>query len=207
MSLIELFGPLLLIAAGYFFLNDRVTKREGLGALIAFAGAGVIGIGPILGTSKRDGELFGNFLIFLSLFSGAICGVLAKKLMRKDVSPALLANLSFPVGFITILPFVLIKGGLGYSLSPLTTASPTVWLGILYMALISGNLAYILNNMGQKTIELSEAATFAYLYPLFSAILAIALLQDKLTLPLILGSIITLSGVVIAEWKKKSYNP
>ena len=105
------------------------------------------------------------------------------------------------------MPFVLIKGGLGYSLSPLTTASPTVWLGILYMALISGNLAYIINNMGQKTIELSEAATFAYLYPLFSAILAIALLQDKLTLPLILGSIITLSGVVIAEWKKKSYNP
>ena len=73
------------------------------------------------------------------------------------------------------------------------------------MAVVSGNIAYILNNMGQKTIELSEAAPFAYLYPIFSAILAVILLGDKLTTTIIVGSIITLTGVVIAETKKRRY--
>ena len=81
----------------------------------------------------------------------------------------------------------------------------SAWLGIIYMAVVSGNIAYILNNMGQKTIELSEAAPFAYLYPIFSAILAVILLGDKLTTTIIVGSIITLTGVVIAETKKRRY--
>lgn len=205
MSLIQLFGPLLLVLAGYFFLKDRVTKREKIGTFIAFVGASIIGISPIINKSG-NGNLFGNLLIFLALISGAVCGVLSKKLMRKGVSPALLANLSFIVGFITILPFVIIKSGLSYSLIPITNPNLSVWLGILFMAIVSGNIAYILNNMGQKTIELSEAAPFAYLYPVISAILAIILLGDKLNTPLVLGSILTFIGVVIAEIKKRQYN-
>ena len=205
MSLISLFGPLLLVAAGYFFLKDRITKREKIGTLIAFIGALIIGTSPIINTSSSDGKLLGNILIFLSLLSSAACGILVKKLMKNGVAPTLLANLSFVVGFLTILPFVIIKSGISYSLSPLGSADFGVWLGIAYMAIISGNIAYILNNMGQKTIELSEAAPFAYLYPIFSAILAVILLGDKLTTPIVFGSLITLIGVVIAETKKRRY--
>jgi drug/metabolite transporter (DMT)-like permease len=74
------------------------------------------------------------------------------------------------------------------------------------MAVISGNIAYTINNIGQKSIELSEAAPFAYLYPIFSAILAIVFLGDKLTLFIILGSITTFIGVSLAGLKKKRYN-
>lgn len=205
MSLISLFGPLLLVAAGYFFLKDRITKREKAGTLIAFIGAMIIGISPIIKTSGVDGKLFGNILIFLSLLSSAVCGVLVKKLMKNGVAPTLLANLSFIVGFFTILPFVFFVRSPSYILNSIYNIPTSAWLGILYMAIISGNIAYILNNMGQKTIELSEAAPFAYLYSIFSAILAVILLGDKLTTPIILGSLITLIGVVIAEIKKKSY--
>ncbi|MFI5241317.1 MAG: EamA family transporter, partial [Microgenomates group bacterium] len=76
-------------------------------------------------------------------------------------------------------------------------------LGVLYMALISGTLAFTLLNMGQKTIELSEAAIFMYLYPIFSGILAIIVLGDKMTPVIILSAIITFIGVAIAEVKKK----
>lgn len=206
MSLISLFGPLLFVLSGYLFLNDKITKREKIGTLIAFLGALIIGLSPLIRSSSGDGQLLGNILIFLSLISGAAGGVLVKRLMKKGVPPAFLANLSFIVGLATILPYVIIKSGLSYTLSPLYNADLGVWLGIFFMAIISGNLAYSLNNMGQKTIELSEAAPFAYLYPIFSAILAVSLLGDKLTIPIIAGSIITLAGVVIAEIKKRRYN-
>jgi len=203
MSLIQLFGPLLLVAAGYFFLHDRITAREKIGTFIAFTGACIIGISPVINSSQGDGRLVGNLLVFLSLVSAAVCGILAKKLMRKGVSPSLMANLSFIVGFITVLPYVLICNGFPYLISPLSSLNSQAWLGIFYMALISGNLAYILNNIGQKSIELSEAAPFAYLYPIFSAILAVIFLGDTLTFPIVIGSMITLIGVLVAEMKKR----
>jgi len=206
MSLISFFGPLLLATAGYFFLKDTITKREKTGTIIAFLGALIIGISPLIGTVKGDGSLLGNLLIFLSLVSMAISGVLSKKIMRKDVSPSLMANFSFIVGFITVFSFVLINKGINYSLSPILNIKWEVWLGILYMAIVSGNIAYILNNKGQKSIELSEAAPFAYLHPIFSAIIAVVFLADKLTLPIIIGSLITFIGVLLAEWKKRGYN-
>jgi len=173
-----------------------------VGTLIAFIGASLIGVAPILSVSG-DGGFLGNILIFLSLIAGAICGVLAKKLMRKGLSPALLVNLSFIIGFLTTLPFVIIKGGVGYSLSLLSNTNIWVWAGIVYMAIFSGNIAYILSVRAQKTIELSEVAPFAYLYPIFSAILAVAFLDDKITLPIAAGSVVTLLGVFIAESKRR----
>lgn len=206
MSLIQLFGPLLLVLSGYFFLKDRITHQEKIGTFIAFLGALFIGIGPLIGNSDGKGGLTGNILIFLSLVVGATCGVIAKHLMRKGISPSLLANLSFIVGFLTILPFVIYKSGVGYTLSLLDNTDFLVWAGIFYMAIMSGNLAYILNNIGQKSIELSEAAPFAYLYPIISAVLAVIVLGEKFTGIIVFGSVITILGIVIAEWKIKRYN-
>lgn len=206
MSLISLFGPLLLAAFGYFFLGDRVTTREKVGTFISFLGASFVVIGPLFKSNDGSGDIFGNLLIFLSLLAGATSGVLVKKLMRKGISADFLANISFTVGFLTLAPYTLIRNGLEGTLGVIKDAPIVYHLGVLYMAIFSGNIAYILNNLGQKTIELSEAAPFAYLYPAISAVLAIFLLGDRLTTQIVVGVVIAFSGVILAETKKKKYN-
>ena len=203
MSLISLFGPILFILAGFIFLKERITAKEKGGIIIAFIGSALLIIEPLLRGNNGSGQLWGNVLIFASLLSGTISGVYVKKLMRRDISPVLLANLSFIIGFITLAPFVIFKHGFLASLAVITSASLPYHLGVWYMAIFSGTIAYILNNLGQKTIELSEAALFAYLYPIFSAVLAIFLLGDKLTLPAIIGAVVIIIGVFIAELKNK----
>lgn len=205
MSLISLFGPLLMMLFGYLFLKDKITKREKVGAAIAFAGALIIALEPILQNQESGQRILGNFLIFLSLISGAISGLLAKKLLREEVSPAFLANLSFLVGFLTLMPIALIQTK-GHLISVISQLPPFTHLGVFYMAIFSGTIAYTLNNLGQKTIELSEAALFAYLYPLISAAIAVLILGDALTIKTIIGGAIALTGVAIAEIKKKRYN-
>ncbi|MDP3994763.1 MAG: EamA family transporter, partial [bacterium] len=76
-------------------------------------------------------------------------------------------------------------------------------LGVLFMALISGNLAYSLWIKGQKTIEIGEAALFNYLYPVFAIPLAILWLKETVTIPFVIGAIIIVIGVFIAEIKKR----
>jgi len=206
MSLISLFSPLVLVLFGYFFLHDHLTKRERIGTLIAFTGAFILSIAPILMVNQESGQLLGNVLVFLSVICGALAGILVKKLMQEEVSPLTLVNMTFIVGLITVTPIVIWQNGLVPTISTIIHLPFTFHLGIIYMAVLSGNLAYYLNNLGQRTIEVSEAAPFSYLYPIFSAILAVFLLGDRLTPTIIVGSIIIFIGVFLAEWKKRRYN-
>ena len=79
-------------------------------------------------------------------------------------------------------------------------------LGVLYMAIISGTLAFWLFNKAQKSIEIGEQSLFAYLYPIFSLPLAVLWLGEKISTIHIIGGVIIIIGVVIAEIKKKRYN-
>lgn len=209
MSLISLFGPILMMIFGFFFLKEHLTKRMKIGSLITFLGATAIALEPLFsqgGGSTFFHQLFGNVLVFLSLICGATAGLLSKKLMREHVSPLFLANYSFLIGFITLTPVVLIINRPEVVVSMLTTADILDHVGVFYMAFLSGTLAYTLVNRAQRTIELSETAIFSYLYPIFSAILAVALLGEKIT-PVTIGAcLVTFSGVFIAEFRKKRYN-
>lgn len=206
MSLISLIGPILMILMGYFLLHDHVTKREKIGILIAFLGSLVITLEPLTTNSHGTERLMGNIIIFGSLICGATSGFLTKKLLREGFEPVFLINLSFVVGFLTLLPLFMFSYP-SFSVYDLVfRISPIYHLGVLYMALISGTLAYYLSAKAQKTIELSEQAVFNYIHPLISALIAIIILGDKLSPQLIIGGIIAAIGVIIAEVKKKSYN-
>lgn len=206
MSLISLFGPILLILAGFIFLKERITVKEKTGIIIAFIGSALLIIEPLFKNQNGQSGFWGNLLILASLMSSAFCGVMVKKLLRRGISPSFLANLTFLIGFLTLLPFVAAKYGLGETFLIIKNTPYPYHLGAIYMAIFSGTIAYSLYNLGQKTIELSEAALFAYLHPIFSATIAVTILGDKLTIPIIVGSIIASIGILIAEVKKKRYN-
>ncbi len=206
MSLISIFGPLMVIALGYFFLRDRYTFREKTGTAVALLGSFVVLAEPIFERGYGDGQVIGNLLVLASLVTGAFAGLITKELLRKGVPATDLANISFFVGFLTMIPICLKLHPAGQIIETFTQATPYFYFGIVYMGLFSGTIAYTLSNLGLKSIELSEAALFSYIYPIFSAILAVILLGDKVTPVVIIGSVITLFGVSIAEWKKKRYN-
>jgi drug/metabolite transporter (DMT)-like permease len=205
-TLISAMSPLVIGVGAVLFLKERITKREKVGMAIAFLGVGITIIQPLLVTSEGFGQLSGNLLILLFLFMGMVSGILLKKLLRQDVNPIALANLSFLIGFITLAPISIYQGGLSELVQSIKAAPLPYHLGVLYMALLSGNLAYTLGNKAQKTIEISEAALFTYLYPIFAIPLAVLWLNETITLPYIVGAIIITIGVVIAEYKKTRYN-
>ncbi len=201
-TLITLINPLLVSFAGVYFLREHVTIKEKIGMGIALLGTILTVFEPVFQNNHTQIRLSGNLLIFFYLFTTAWGAVLAKKLLRKDVSPLTLTNTSFIVGFISLIPFALTK----YSITDITSVTFPYHLGVAFMALISGSLAYYLSNRAQKSIEIGEAAVFSYLYPLFSAPLAVIWLGEKITPVYIIGGIVIVLGVLIAEIKKKRYN-
>lgn len=204
LSLINLITPLLVSVAGVYFLREHITFREKIGMGIALLGTALIVFEPFLGVNHQSLKFSGNVLIFLSLLSGAYASVLAKELLRNDISPVTLTNASFFVGLLTILPISLFVYTPSQIVQNISLLPFPYHLGVVFMAILSGNLAYTLWSKAQKTIEISEAAVFSYLYPIFAAPLAILWLKEKITIPYIIGGIIIAIGVIIAEYKKKN---
>ncbi|OGC59793.1 hypothetical protein A2890_02665 [candidate division WWE3 bacterium RIFCSPLOWO2_01_FULL_53_14] len=201
MTLLAVIGPLLIVAAGAIFFHEHVPPRERIGIAIALAGMVLTVIEPILKNGAAVGQIQGNALILLSLLAGTASAVLVKDLAKAGVPAVTLANLAFIVGFLTILPLTIFDGDLPYLVSTVKNLTLPYHLGVIFMALFSGNLAYTLWARAHRSIEVGEAALFAYLYPIFAAPLAVFWLGETITGPFIAGAAIIAIGVFVAEYR------
>lgn len=205
-GLITMSSPLIISTAGVYFLHEHITKREKIGMAIAIFGTAVTILGPLLTNGHSELKFTGNLMVFGYVLSTLVTTLIVKKLMKNDVNAMTMTNFSFIIGFICFSFFVLRSNSL-FGIWNLALCIPYSYhIGVWYMAIISGTLAFWLSNKAQKSIEIGEQSLFAYLYPIFSLPLAVAWLGEKIMPVHIVGGVIIIIGVVIAEMKKRRYN-
>lgn len=204
-SVISATGPIMVAIAGVIMLHEHITKPERVGVALALLGTLIITLGPLLGTNNGQPLISfeGNLLIIISLAADAIATVIAKVSLRDRVPAIALTNISFMIGFACFLPFLLYTYSVQEIISAITTAPPAAHLGVFYMAFISGTVAYTLQKLAMKSIEVGEVAVFNYLFPIWAAPLALWWLGEKITLPFLIGASVIATGVVIAEYKRR----
>ncbi len=203
-NLISSMAPIMIVVAGVFFLKEHVTKRETIGILIALSGTLITIIEPTLADGTSG--LYGNLLVLLSVIVSVATAVIAKVVLRDEVDALFATNLSFIIGFLTVTPIALFFHSPADIIHIISITPISYHLGVFYMAILSGTLAYILWHKATKSIEVSEVSLFAYLYPIFGLPLSVLWLKEKITLPLVIGSVVIALGVILAEVKKKRYN-
>lgn len=199
---ISVIGPILIAAAGVLFLRERITRREMLGIGIILTGTVMIIFDP---TTQNSGQvtLVGNLLVLLSLFVGVITAIMAKLILRHESTPFAMTQLSFLIGLITLTPIVFLSGSTSGMLSAIILAPIGAHLGTIFMAFISGTLAYTLWLKAQKTIEVGETALFNYTYPIWAAPLSFLWLHESISKTFLIGCLIIATGVAFAEIKPR----
>lgn len=206
LAVITAIAPILVVLAGAIFLKERITKQEKTGIAVTLAGTAILIGAPIIET-RGDGlsGIMGNILLMLANFGWVGYALLAKKLTQEKMTSFTITFTGFLIGFITLLPLAILEsGGPQHATYSIQHISLEAHAGVWYMAVFSGIVAYILYNLGQKTIEVSEGALFSYLQAIFTVPFAVILLGEKLTLLFLLGAAVVIVGIVIAEWKKKT---
>lgn len=204
-TLIAATAPILVTVAGVVFLNEHATRRERMGIALAFSGVVVTLLEPILKNHDGVFGLAGNIFVFVSVLAGTASAVMAKVILRKEVSPATAVNISFIVGFLTLLPAALILYSPQAIINQIQSASLPYHMGLWYMAIFSGNIAYFFWHKAQKTIEVGEAGLFTYLQPLFALPLAVLWLGETISPAFVTGAVIITTGVLLAEYKKNLF--
>lgn len=205
LTLIGVIGPMMVTAGGAIFFRDHITSREKAGIAIVLLGVFLNSFLPIF-RSDSQARLTGNLILMLFLLADSSSILLAKKAVQRKIKSANLTNLAFIVGAVTMVPLAVYVHGAGNLINMVAMLPLKYHLGVWFMALMSGNLAYFLYVRGQRSIEVSEAVLFNYLQPIFTIPLAIFWLGESLSTSFLIGGFVIAIGLIIAEIKKKSYN-
>lgn len=158
-----------------------------IGALVAFAGLGVLS----LSNSFTIG--WGDMLMFISalLFAGQIVAV---GKYAADIDPYVLAMLQIAVTGVgcTICAFI-------FEPIPSKVFSLNVWGAILYGVVFCTMLAFILQSKAQQITTSSRTAIILCFEAVFALFFSLVFRLELITLKGILGSILVFTGFIICE--------
>ncbi len=191
--------PILLLIAGWWFLKERINRREKIGTLLALLGTLVLVFEPVF-----RGEFYnhtfslnhttGNILVLLGNLAWVAYTILSKEISKK-YSALTVTFASIIIGLITFLPLSLIEVFVFQRVPVFNTVSV---MGLIYMSVLSLGLAYFLFEWGLRKLEACETGIFAYLQPVFTFPAAFILLGETIPSALWPAIILAALGVVIA---------
>jgi len=169
---------------GALLLKTKITPRWWFGAFLALIGLGVMALnGFALG--------FGEAITLGSalLFALHIVGLSAWSTGREALG---LSVVQIVVCAVVCL-VVAVPGGMDL---PSTGGD---WLAIVYMALISGALAMIVQSWAQAHLAASRAAIIMSTEPVWAAAFAITFIGEPLTLRIGIGGLLMLIAMLVVE--------
>jgi drug/metabolite transporter (DMT)-like permease len=199
-SIIGSMSPVFITLGGIMFLKEREEKKEWIGLFLAIAGTLIITIEPLITKSLERSQtgVIGNALVLSQNIIWAIYLVIVKKLYKK-IPKFFVSAISFWVGLISFLILARVSSSLPL-FADLTV--PIVAISTVYMGTLGSIVALSLYLYGQNLIEASEASLFTYLQPAVAIPLSIWLLADRLSAATLVGLLIIIAGVIIAERRR-----
>ena len=180
------------------FLGETVGWRRGVGIMMAFAGATLIAINP-----DNFSFSYGLLYIVASALIGSAAGILMKKM-----PPISALQMQAWVGLFSFVPL--------FALSGLTetggwaafmSGGPWVWAATVFAVLgvsVFGHGAFY--NLLKK-YDVSLISPLTLMVPVWGVILSVILLNEQLSLQLIIGAAISLGGVFVIVLRPNTAMP
>jgi drug/metabolite transporter (DMT)-like permease len=176
-AIINALNPLTSSVIATFLTDERLdSKKLGLiflalfGVLLTVTG-GDIDVLFSLGFNKGDMIMVGAMLCF------AIYGVYSRRATSR-YSPLLVTGYIFLFALIQITPFMLMEGVLGDVLS----YSLEAWAAVVFMAVFSSVLGYLIQQVTIKKIGVNKSSIFINFVPIFTILFSYLVLGDTVTI-------------------------
>ena len=198
--LVQLEGPILALM-GAILLKEKLGLMRILGMLLAF-----IGVFIIAGEPRLEGHMNSVILLVAGSAVWAVAQIMISRL--KNLSGiTILAWVAIMATPQMLLGSFIIEDNQWQAIS---TASLIDWSIIIYLALIMTVVGYSVWYHLLSSVDVSKVSPFLMLLPITSIIAGMILLDEKLTLPMIIGGLLIMTGVASTlinwHWPKKQIN-
>ena len=186
--------PVLVLLLAAMMHLERLSTRRAVGMAVALAGVAVL---KWLEPRSVDGAgptWLGDSFIFLGSLAFALFTVFGKRVTERH-SSVTVNTFAYVGGALALAPLTLWQA----SRHPIGRISLTAWICVLYMALFSSVISYLIYYYALERIAASRVAAFSYLQPLLATLMGVTLLGERLTGAVIVGGTVIFFGVYLAE--------
>jgi drug/metabolite transporter (DMT)-like permease len=195
-AIIGSLSPVYTLVLAVLFRLENATLRKVLGMGVAVAGVALMAAGA--GISRHSPTLLGD-LITLSGSLGFATYVVLGKRVASLYDSLTMTTFNCVFGALIILPIAIHRAILLGSFAHWRAFPWPVWACMVYMALFSSAIAYVLYFWVLRYLEASQLASFTYLLPVAATALGILFLGERGSWLELLGGLFALAGVYYIE--------
>ncbi len=175
----------------FVIYKKKVNKRGIVGAIMAIIGVGILSL-------DRNFSLgFGDALTLVCAVGFALQIFLTGEFVSK-YRPTVLNFVQMSTAFLLSAIILIILGEWNFA------ATTKGWLSVLYLGVISTTLTYLLQTSCQKYVDETKAAIILSMESVFGTLFSIIILHEQVTLKMMMGCILILAAVIIANSASES---
>lgn len=195
-SLYAVTGPITIVLLSAIILRERITALKTLGIAVAIVGVLVVmGVGEGVELDLQ-GHVMGDLLVMLSIVMWGLFTVFGKKLTDEIGALRVTAMVTL-IGAIYMAPVGLWQARAdGFHLGGL---SPSAWLSVAFLGVGCSFLATLLYFIALGRSESQRVGAYLYTIPPMTAVCAVVLIGETVTVNLVVGSILVILGVALTE--------
>jgi drug/metabolite transporter (DMT)-like permease len=184
--------PLLVAVAAHYLLDERLSRQNLFGLILAIAGAWWLSMTG-QATESAPNPPLGNFLEFIAM----VCAtgyIITMKKMSRYYSPLFLTAIQAVIGFFFYTPLLLLP-----STTLPATIDATGLLAVVYLGAFVTIGAYGLYNFSLSRVPANQASVFVNLIPVFSIFLGWMILNEQLSHQQWFAAILVLTGIFVSQ--------
>ncbi len=186
-------APIFMVILAAIFFREKIGMLKIGGIIIAMFGLLLlIGKGNITNVDLIKNK--GDLLVFASAFTWGVYSMVNKKISL-SYSPMMTILYLFIMMAVIIIPFNLNTA----SVNSVVHLSLNGWISILFLGLFCSGIAYVIWAYSLRDLESAKVGAFLYFEPLITVFAAWVLLNESITVLMIISGMIITLGVVLVN--------
>ena len=205
------FGPIVTAAMARMLTSDKtLSVRLVVGSLIAVCGVAMVSMN---GLGEFHLRPLGDAMALAAMVSWGLYSVMVGKVNDKGYSPTTVIRKSFFWALVMMLPFVLwgmteegvyaLDGSFGVTIDAEVNAERSGralnWVNLGFLGVLASAACFVLWNHACKTLGVVCTTIGLYLTPVVGVVFAVIFLGESLTTASIVGGLVIVAGVVLAN--------
>lgn len=191
--------PLLSPVAAWYFHKEKVRWMNIVGLFFSFFGVALVVLNK---TFQFDASPLGVGLEFIAVFSAIAYSIVLKNLAARYNTLTIIAWQNI-IGIFLFLPVWFLVDFADFLQTPF---HPRAFRAIVLLAVFSSTLAFVFFTQSVRQIGVNRSNTFINLIPVFVAVTSFIILKEELGMQKIIGIIVVVTGLFLAQLKRKPKN-
>ena len=197
-ALIAALYPLsVVIIERIFFRNTKITWVTFSGLLLGITGIGIVFYDNAF-HHQPEGYILGLILSLIAMLSWSI-GTIVIARNKVKINAYNATGWQMLLGSFLLMVMTLSSG----NTMPITAIPASTWMAIIYLVFVSSIVAFVAFIYTMKHLEPAIASLYAYINPIVAILTGSVLMNEKLTINILIGSAITLTGVFLVNRSMK----